>query len=120
MKDLKKIFEEDPRYYVLDSELKAYFRRYTDAFWKEYRQHLDFGGCREVMEHIYRLGMEDQTLKSMPDPETEADFLCRVYFGFLSRMARIYEYQPKEALKQIDQYIEQVLLLYSTGKAKAG
>jgi hypothetical protein len=35
-------------------------------------------------------------------------------------MARIYEYQPKEALKQIDQYIEQVLLLYSTGKAKAG
>jgi hypothetical protein len=120
LKDLKKIFEEEPRYYVLDSELKSYFRRYSDSYWKDYSQHLDFGGCRKVMENIYRTGMEDQTLKRMPDPVMEADFLCRVYFGFLSRMARIYEYQPREALEQIDSYIDQVMSLYGTGKAAAG
>jgi hypothetical protein len=115
--DLKYIFEEDPRYYVLDAEVKAYFRRYTDAFWKDYKQHLDMEGCPRVVEEIYLVGKEDQSMEQMPDPSAEAEFFCRAYFGFLCRMARMYEYQPKEAMKQIDQYIEQVMHLYATGRA---
>jgi hypothetical protein len=110
--DLKKIFMKDARLFIFYTEFKIYFSRYSDDYEKDYAKLLETIGCRKLVESIYSLGIKDGSMHKDIQPESEAEYLCRACFGFLSNMALTYKYHPQKTENQIDRYISNIMYLY--------
>jgi AcrR family transcriptional regulator len=113
LRDLKEIFMKEPELFVFYTEFKIFFSRNSDNYEKDYTKLLDTIGCRRLVEKIYRLGIRDRSIKKPIEPEEEAEYFCRAYFGFLSNMALTYKYQPEKTEREIDRYIDSIIYLYT-------
>jgi AcrR family transcriptional regulator len=119
MNDIKKIFINEPRIFVLYTEFKIYIYRNCPDREQGYTLLWNLMGNRNLRQKIYRLGKSDGTLPQNIDLNVEEEYFCESFFGFLSNLALSFsEHSSKELEKQIDDRIANTLSLY-TGKIKS-
>jgi AcrR family transcriptional regulator len=113
MYDIKALFFDEPRYFILYKEFKLYIRRNCEDYEQKYTLLLNWMGNRQVREKIRALGKKDGTIKSENDMEEEEEFFSESYFGFLASLAIYsYTYSREELEKHIDKRIENTIEIY--------
>jgi AcrR family transcriptional regulator len=114
---LKKVFLREPRLFIFYTECKTFFYRYSRSYQKNYTQLSDTVGCQKLTEKLIRLGQQDGSLQAYADPQEEAEYFYRAYFGFLFHMALACGDQPRQAAEQIDRYISRVVSVFRRERA---
>lgn len=114
MIDLKRMFLEEPRHFVLYAEYKIYIYRNCEKHEQGYTLLTDFMGSRDLRQKIYTLGKQDGSLPANIDIYTEEAYFCESFFGFLSNLAISFGvHSPKEIENQINQRIDNTINLYT-------
>jgi AcrR family transcriptional regulator len=114
MVDIKRMFLNEPRHFVLYAEYKVYIYRNCQKHEQGYSLLTDFMGSRNLRHKIYTLGKHDGSLPPNIDIYTEEAYFCESYFGFLSNIAISFGvHAPEEMENQINQRIDNTIALYT-------
>lgn len=120
MVDIKRMFLNEPRHFVLYGEYKAYIYRNCGKHEQGYALLTDFMGSRNLRQKIYALGKKDGSLPSSIDVYTEEEYFCETFFGFLSNLAMSFGiHSNSEIEKRINQRIDNTISMY-TGMSVSG
>lgn len=120
MQDIKQLFVQEPRFFVLYMEFKMFIYRKCPDHEQGYTLLWNWMGNRDLRHKIYQLGQKDGTLALSEDVETEEEYFCESFFGFLSNLAMsFHQHSLEESLHQIDLRIENTIKLYTPADEKA-
>jgi AcrR family transcriptional regulator len=109
MADLKKLFFNDPRLFVLYSEFRAYIYRNCEDFDQSYGEFWNMMGGHRLRGKIYALAHKDGTIPHYGDFRTEEAYFCNSFLGFFSNLAVSFNQHSRDEIeRQIDRYADSI------------
>jgi AcrR family transcriptional regulator len=115
MMDVKDLFMQEPRLFVLYAEFKVFVYHNCEDYEQGYTLVWNWMGNRRLRQKIYNLGKKDGSLPSGIDLYTEEEYFCESFFGFLTNLAMSFDmHPPEETKKQIEKRIDNTIALYTS------
>jgi AcrR family transcriptional regulator len=114
MGDIKELFLNEPKQFVLYSEVKSYVYRNCTSKEQEYTLFANKMGNQKLRKKILEYGLQDGTIKFKSPVDVEEEYFCESFFGFLSNVALSFNLHAREEIiRQIDERIDNTIFLYS-------
>jgi AcrR family transcriptional regulator len=111
LEDLGKLLFGEPRIFICFVEFKAFIYRNSENSQRDYKRFLDAVGYRRLFQRIFALGVQDGTVATNSDLESESRYLANTLISFFSSVA-LYNIGSEQMKRYIDQYITDTMHLY--------
>jgi AcrR family transcriptional regulator len=112
LRETKKLFDAEPRMFILYTEVKTYIYRNSDNTDRDFETFSDLLGVRSLVRRIFKKGSEDGSLLIKTDYLTASESFYTTMIYYYADVTLKYKNEPQKASVAIDEYIENMLWIY--------